>query len=191
MRFWVAFACGNKQAGRKTWLVQDSFRMSNLQERRTKVAARAQAISGRPAGKRLTWKGLADHYKRIAKLHLRQIFADDPKRGERLNVEALGLFLDYSKNRITEETLKLLIQLAEESHLQKRTEPIFRGKRITPRETRRFCTPLCGLPETPPSWWMARTWYPRCMPCSTAWRTSPIECGVASGKATPASGFAM
>src|SRR5271154_3011196 len=136
MRFWVAFACGNKQAGRKTWLVQDSFRMSNLQERRTKVAARAQAISGRPAGKRLTWKGLADHYKRIAKLHLRQIFADDPKRGERLNVEALGLFLDYSKNRITEETLKLLIQLAEESHLQKRIEAMFRGERINLTENR-------------------------------------------------------
>src|SRR5260370_15456183 len=100
------------------------------------MAARAEAISRRPTGKRRVWKGLGDHYKRIAKVHLRQLFAEDLKRGEHLNVEALGLFLDYSKNRITEETLQLLIELAKESHLQERIEAMFRGERINLTENR-------------------------------------------------------
>jgi glucose-6-phosphate isomerase len=100
------------------------------------MAARAEAISRRPTGKRRVWKGLGDHYKRIVKVHLRQLFAEDLKRGERLNVEALGLFLDYSKNRITEETLQLLVELAKESHLQERIEAMFRGERVNLTENR-------------------------------------------------------
>ena len=79
------------------------------------MATRAQAISGRPAVRSQAWKDLEAHYKKIRELHLRQLFADDPKRGERLTAEAVGLYLDYSKNRIADETLKLLIHLAEES----------------------------------------------------------------------------
>src|SRR6266481_4461620 len=100
------------------------------------MAARAEAISRRTAGNRQAWKELDVHYKQIGKLHLRQFFADDPKRGARLNVEALGLFLDYSKNRITDETLNLLIQLGEESHLQERIAAMFRGDKINITEKR-------------------------------------------------------
>ncbi|MFZ3210824.1 MAG: glucose-6-phosphate isomerase [Terriglobales bacterium] len=100
------------------------------------MAARVEAITGRPAVKRQAWKDLGTHYKRIRELHLRQLFADDPKRGERLTVEAVGLYLDYSKNRITDKTLKLLIRLAEESRLQERIEAMFRGEKINLTEKR-------------------------------------------------------
>src|SRR6267378_296608 len=64
------------------------------------------------------WKALSAHFQKIDRLHLRELFAQDPKRGERLTVEAAGLYLDYSKNRITDETLTLLLQLAEQSGLR-------------------------------------------------------------------------
>jgi glucose-6-phosphate isomerase len=82
------------------------------------------------------WKALADHHKKIQKLHLRQLFADDPKRGEQMTAEAAGLFLDFSKNRITGETLKLLVQLAEESDLRGRMDAMFRGDKINVTENR-------------------------------------------------------
>ena len=68
------------------------------------------------------------HYKKTSKLHLRELFADDPERGERMAAEAVGLYLDYSKNRITDETLKLLLQLAEESGLQSRIDAMFQRR---------------------------------------------------------------
>ena len=61
-----------------------------------------------PLTERRAWNGLAAHYQNVRELHLRKLFADDPKRGERMTAEAVGLYLDYSKNRITDETLKLL-----------------------------------------------------------------------------------
>ena len=67
-----------------------------------------------PLTKRKAWKALQSHYNKVRELHLRNFFADDPKRGERMTAEAVGLFLDYSKNRITDETIQLLIELAEE-----------------------------------------------------------------------------
>jgi glucose-6-phosphate isomerase len=88
-------------------------------------------LTNRPA-----WKALAAHHKKIQKLHLRKLFADDPKRGERLAVDAVGIFLDYSKNRITEKTLKLLIQLAGESDLSGRIAAMFRGEKINVTENR-------------------------------------------------------
>src|SRR5499427_8745500 len=72
----------------------------------------------------------------MSELHLRKLFADDPGRGERMAVEAVGLYLDYSKNRITYETLKLLLRLAEESGLQSRIEAMFRGEKINVTENR-------------------------------------------------------
>jgi glucose-6-phosphate isomerase len=66
------------------------------------------------ADNRQSWKALAAHYNDVSKLHLRELFEDDPKRGERMTVEAVGLYFDYSKNRITDETLELLFRLAEE-----------------------------------------------------------------------------
>jgi len=100
------------------------------------MATRAEAISKRPAVRRQAWKDLGGHYKKVQELHLRELFADDPKRGERLTVQALGLFLDYSKNRITGETLNLLIRLAEESGLRERIDAMFRGEKINVTEKR-------------------------------------------------------
>jgi glucose-6-phosphate isomerase len=95
------------------------------------MAGRLQGLKRRPA-----WKALAAHYKQVKDLHLRKLFADDPKRGERFAIEAVGIFLDYSKNRITDETLKLLLQLAEESGLRARIDAMFRGEKINTSEER-------------------------------------------------------
>jgi len=100
------------------------------------MATRAQAISRRPPVRSQAWKDLEAHYKKIRELHLRQLFKDDPKRGERLTAEAVGLYLDYSKNRIADETLKLLIQLAEEVRLRERIDAMFRGEKINVTERR-------------------------------------------------------
>src|SRR5437660_8585150 len=82
------------------------------------------------------WKALTAHHDRIGHLHLRQLFADDSTRGERMTAEAVGLYLDYSKNRITDETLGLLLQLAGESGLRGRIDAMFRGERINVTEGR-------------------------------------------------------
>ncbi|MBP7977527.1 MAG: glucose-6-phosphate isomerase [Verrucomicrobia bacterium] len=82
------------------------------------------------------WKTLAAHFRTARQWHLRDLFANDPQRGERLNAEAAGWFLDYSKNRITDETIKLLLQLARESRLSERIEAMFRGDKINFTEDR-------------------------------------------------------
>lgn len=99
------------------------------------MATTAPAISSQPA-KGQAWKNLAAHFRKVQKLHLRQLFADDPTRGERMTVEDVGLFLDYSKNRITDETLRLLVELAEESGLRERIDAMFRGEKINVTEGR-------------------------------------------------------
>jgi glucose-6-phosphate isomerase len=83
-----------------------------------------------------SWKALRSHYKKLHEVHLRDLFANDPNRGERMTAEAVGIFLDYSKNRITDETLKLLIKLAEESGLRARIDAMFRGEKINVTENR-------------------------------------------------------
>ncbi len=90
----------------------------------------------KPLTQRKAWKALEAHCKQVRQLHLRELFADDPKRGERLTVEAVGIYLDYSKNRITDETLNLLIQLAEQSGLRERIDAMFCGERINITENR-------------------------------------------------------
>jgi glucose-6-phosphate isomerase len=90
----------------------------------------------KPLTQRPGWKALAAHYNRVCELHLRDLFAEDPHRGERMTAEAVGLYLDYSKNRITDETLKLLLQLAEESGLRARIHAMFRGEKINITENR-------------------------------------------------------
>jgi glucose-6-phosphate isomerase len=82
------------------------------------------------------WKALANHYKKVRELHLRDLFAEDPRRGEQMTAEALGLFLDYSKNRATQETLRLLLKLADESGLRSRIEAMFSGEKINITENR-------------------------------------------------------
>src|SRR6202166_1920454 len=100
------------------------------------MAANPQPQVKKPATKQSAWKALTAHYKAVSKLHLRQLFADDPKRGQRLAVEAEGLYLDYSKNRVTDETLKLLLQLAAESGLRARIDAMFSGEKINITEKR-------------------------------------------------------
>jgi glucose-6-phosphate isomerase len=100
------------------------------------MAARVESITGNPVVKRQAWKALEAHSKQIQKSHLRNLFADDPKRGERLTLEAVGIYFDYSKNLITDETLKLLLQLAEESGLRARIDAMFRGEKINVTEKR-------------------------------------------------------
>ncbi len=89
-----------------------------------------------PLPARKAWKLLHASQKEIQGVHLRRLFADDPKRGMRLTAEAAGIFLDYSKNRITDETLRLLVQLADESGLRTRIEAMFHGDKINITENR-------------------------------------------------------
>jgi glucose-6-phosphate isomerase len=89
-----------------------------------------------PLRKRPAWAALEKHHSQIADRHLRDLFAEDPKRGERLTAEGVGLYLDYSKNRITDDTLALLVRLAEESGLAERREAMFRGEHINVSEDR-------------------------------------------------------
>src|SRR6185369_4795490 len=91
----------------------------------------AQSLTTRP-----TWKALEAHYQQLQSLHLRKLFSDDPNRGERMTAEAEGIYLDYSKNRITNETLKLLLQLADEAGLKERIDAMFRGDKINITEDR-------------------------------------------------------
>jgi glucose-6-phosphate isomerase len=94
------------------------------------------AAASEPVTERPTWKALAAHHRQVRSLHLRKLFAEDPKRGERLTAEAAGIYLDYSKNRVTDETLRLLLQLAEQSGLRARIDAMFRGEKINVSEKR-------------------------------------------------------
>jgi glucose-6-phosphate isomerase len=90
----------------------------------------------KPRNQSRAWKDLTAHYKNIRGTHLRQLFAEDPKRGERYTAQAAGLFLDYSKNLITDETLELLFRLAEECGVRDQSEAMFRGEKINVTENR-------------------------------------------------------
>lgn len=92
-------------------------------------------ISG-SASERKAWKALQSHYQKAKEFHLRRLFAEDPSRGERMTLDAVGLFLDYSKNRVNEDTLRLLVQLAKESGLRERIDAMFAGEKINVTENR-------------------------------------------------------
>ena len=96
----------------------------------------ATALKVQPLTQRAAWKALVAHHEKIQNTPLRSLFSDDPQRASRFTIEAAGLFLDYSKNRITEETRKLLLQLAEESGLVERRDAMFRGEKINITENR-------------------------------------------------------
>jgi glucose-6-phosphate isomerase len=91
----------------------------------------SQSLTQRPA-----WKALEAHYQKIRGVHLRSFFAEDARRGERLTAEAIGIYLDYSKNRITDETIRLLVNLAQECGLRERIDAMFRGEKINVTERR-------------------------------------------------------
>ncbi len=114
----TASNCEDNSTGRKTTMTK-------------KKTPTAKALT-----KRLAWKALAEHYRKVGDVHLRSLFADDPRRGERLAVEGAGLYLDYSKNRITDETIKFLINLANECNLRECIESMFEGRKINVTENR-------------------------------------------------------
>jgi glucose-6-phosphate isomerase len=101
-----------------------------------------------PLRERKAWQALERHYAEISGTHLRDLFAADPGRGERLTAEAVGIYLDYSKNRITDETLALLTELAEESGVAERRDAMFRGEHINVSENRAVLHTALRLPAT-------------------------------------------
>src|SRR5579859_5761109 len=100
------------------------------------MGANPQPPVKKRASKQAAWKELKAHYKTVAEIDLRQLFAGDPQRGQRMAVEAVGLYLDYSKNRVTDNTLKLLVHLATESGLRSRIDAMFSGEKINVTEKR-------------------------------------------------------
>ena len=100
------------------------------------ISAGASGELLEPLTNREAWKALQGHYKKIRSLHLRNLFADDPGRGERLTAEAAGIFLDYSKNRITDETMKLLVATGRRVGPAERIDAMFRGEKINVTENR-------------------------------------------------------
>ena len=106
------------------------------------ASMRATPLRARPA-----WSALEQHYEEIRDSHLRDLFAADSERGERLTAEGAGLYLDYSKNRITDETIALLLQLAEQSGLRERTDAMFRGDRINSSEDRSVLHVALRMPK--------------------------------------------
>src|SRR5499433_338214 len=100
------------------------------------MAARLEIPRARSTSRDAAWRALADHHETMRGRHLRNLFADDRARGERMTAEAAGVFLDYSKNRIDDETLSLLVELAEQSGLRDRIDAMFRGEKINVTENR-------------------------------------------------------
>src|SRR5258708_3877344 len=100
------------------------------------MATVVEPLTNRPLTGRPAWKGLEAHHQKIRDMHLRDLFAHDGERGLRFTAEAAGIYLDYSKNRITDETIKLLLQLAEQSGLRQRIDAMFGGEKINRTENR-------------------------------------------------------
>lgn len=100
-----------------------------------------------PITQTAAWRALEAHYSTLRDVHLRQLFADDPQRGERLTAEAAGVFLDYSKNRITDETMRLLVQLAQAAGLREKIDAMFRGDKINVTEGRAVLHVALRMPK--------------------------------------------
>jgi glucose-6-phosphate isomerase len=115
----------------KSWPSARFWNADNIILSAQNIMTEPSALTSRPA-----WQALQNHFNSISPLHLRQMFQEDPRRSEKLSVDAVGIFLDFSKNRITDETIKLLTQLARECGLQEKIEAMFRGDRINITENR-------------------------------------------------------
>jgi glucose-6-phosphate isomerase len=107
------------------------LQLFKVEEEKLRMSTNTPALTQTPA-----WQALEKHFQQVRDLHLRSLFAEDPKRGTRFALEAEGIYLDYSKNRITDETLKLLLALAENSGLRQRIDAMFRGEKINITEKR-------------------------------------------------------
>src|SRR5579872_3768831 len=111
-------------------------RLSTAAQRETETMTTGPAASATSLTERPAWKALHQHFQQIKGRHLREMFAEDPERGTRMAVEDVGLYLDYSKHRVTEETIRLLIQLADECGLRDRIDAMFAGRHINVTEDR-------------------------------------------------------
>ena len=162
----------------------DRAHSSRLSEERDGDDDHAAAQHERPPGRRSR-----PTTRRSARLHLRELFADDPDRGERLTAEAAGLYLDYSKHRVTDETLTLLLALAEEVRPARAASTrCSAASKINVTENRAVLHVALRAPrERSRSSSTARTSCPKCTRCSTGWPPSPTASAAASGRATPAS----
>src|SRR5580700_6030287 len=105
-------------------------------------------MSTTPLRDRDAWKALERHHAEIAGRHLRELFAEDASRGERFTAEAAGLYLDYSKNRVTDETMRLLVELAAESDVEVRRDMMFKGEHINVSENRAVLHVALRMPAT-------------------------------------------
>src|ERR1035437_2093207 len=132
---------------------------------------------------RRSYQALEAHYQQIHQRRLRDLFAEDPARGERMHAEAAGLYLDYAKNRITDETLRLLVALAEDCDLRKRIDAMFRGDKINLTEERSVLQTALRAPRGAS---VGRRRRPpmranRSSGCWGTWRSSPTSCAPANG----------
>ncbi|OOK80162.1 phosphoglucose isomerase family protein [Mycobacterium kansasii] len=134
------------------------------------------------------WDALRKNHDQIGETHLRQLFADDPDRGRDLTITVGDLYIDYSKHRVTRETLRLLIELARAAGLEERRDQMFSGVHINTSEDRAVLHTALRLPATPSSLSAAAMWCRTCMPCWMRWATSPTGCAAASGPEPPESG---
>src|SRR6478752_2202063 len=133
--FAVDFDCGRtRMLPRQAGTVRDE--RAEESERMPQMAAPSETSRTRSTSRHAAWQALAGHYETMRGLQLRDLFADDPARGERMTAEAAGVYLDYSKNRVNEETLKLLIELAQQSGLRARIDAMFGGEKINVTENR-------------------------------------------------------
>src|SRR4029077_7822227 len=131
--FAADFGCGEKTAlSSRSRLVQND----GPDRRKPQMVAQSETLHTRSTSKHAVWQALEDHYETMRGLNLRNLFANDRARGVRMIAEAVGVYLDYSKNRISDETLKLLIELAEQSGLRERIDAMFRGEKINVTENR-------------------------------------------------------
>jgi len=159
--------------------------------KRSPAPTSEQSTSMPPLRRRPAWALLEKHYQKLKAVHLHKLFADDRERGARLAIEAVGLYLDYSKNRITDETLRLLLQLAHESGLRERIDAMFRGDKINVSENRAVLHVALRAPRGARSYTTVATSSPKSMPFSTGWPILQIGCAAVPGKAIPESVFAM
>ena len=139
------------------------------------MQATEERAESRTAVEGPAWKALESHYKKVRKLHLRKLFADDPTRGERLTASAVGIELDYSKNRITDQTLELLFRLAKDAGLRERIDAMFPATRSTSPRTVRSFTPRCALPLAHPSSSTAQNVVPQVQDVLAGWPISPTQ----------------
>jgi Phosphoglucose isomerase len=155
------------------------------------VAARSEMAPKQSRGTHAVWRDLQHRYAVMQGLHLRSLFADDPARGERMTAEAAGVYLDYSKNRITDETLKLLTELAEQSGLRARIDAMFGGEKINVTENRAVLHVALRAPKGASIIVDGKNVVPEVHAVLGKMTALPAASAAANGKATAASPSAM